>query len=402
MKQNNSNNIQNTPTFNFKNNKKKGKKKKNKRTNQKKITANQRPLNSNYQPIPSKLVNDLSKIAESLSKIVINKDMPKLNIKSSIIGKRMENSSFSNFVKRKFSAKNMSLNQVYYSIWDTQNRVIRICVYNKYLYNSEFPSRYSIVWWPYAVNMANVIYGKTTNRPEPEEEGFVERKFDNVVSNLIFKNDEDTGFSFISDQKPSKCGITGSYRIVSASLQLTNNSSLWNKSGTVTAYKLSDQLAVVPFAMSFEAGNDPYRHGGGYWERIIALTTKNLEQCPVKLTYDYNQPVCIDEYNLNQGNTTFSSPNEYLSNGFRTMTTRDIWLTIPTGGDSNGMNTCYFITQNATDAQAMCLETWQVIEVVPDPELGYGTMGSPVTISTTEREKDVLRKANSIHYSDEF
>jgi len=201
LKANTNNNNNNNNNRNNKRGKKKRKQRNQRVSNfrpfPRKMTANQRPMNNIAQPFPDDLINKINKVLD----IFGNQHNNPIPIKSALY---KQPSNFETMTRAKYSAKNMSLNQVYYSIYDTQNRVIRMTIYNKVNYVSPSENPYKILWWPYAINMANTIYGHTNEEQEQQQ-----KQFTDLVSLLIFRFlNQDRDIDMIPERAPSKCGIT--------------------------------------------------------------------------------------------------------------------------------------------------------------------------------------------------
>lgn len=287
------------------------------------------------------------------------------------------------------TAMEMALKNQFLSYLPTTNRIVNCVVYSKVTYTIPVGGNYAI-WFPYAVNFSNyqgnapiVYYSAAAHRA------------DRISTFLFYTPTAQTLHT--QDTEVGLCSIPGIYRLNCATLKVYNTTSMMQRSGDYTIYKL-DSNNPSP-AMYVQSNPISYNQSSSYKNTIDTLCTGNYLQTAVKNNFSASDKFAkIDEININEGNNIFCATNEYLGNSFINRSSDDSAnFTIINNNNPVGINTKYLIKFSiVTEPQTYVFESWQVLQVVPAPELGLGNIAHVCDLVAT---KNVIEQ---VKYSTPF
>lgn len=251
----------------------------------------------------------------------------------------------------------MALESKFMSIYQTPNRITYMSVYTKFYMDSDTQLNTYIMWFPYCVPFNN--YNNTSVRVDSTSSNTLATAMSNIIKIVTNFNHS---ISTANRIPCGVCGILGMYRLVGATMKITNLTSLMNKSGSYSVYRLTESEGY-PCFYSDNVSPD-YSNSPNYFGEIRALCTKNHDQISIKQTYASNDICHINEFNLTQGNTIFSKADEYIGNSFSSSTD----FAAKWNNNPDGVNIKYLVhIPSTTTANNYMFETWSVIELIPDP-----------------------------------
>jgi hypothetical protein len=252
---------------------------------------------------------------------------------------------------------NMALSSRIISLYPTNNRVVPFTVYSRIQINT-LNYDHNIIWFPYFTNFTEyrhlpITYQVSANVP-----------VDTATNIYGMHKNPNNKYDFNLYQS-TPCGLYGNYRVIGATMKITNTTPLMNKGGTYYVYKMNDNL-IFPLFYNKQGGVD-WSWDNDTAHKVEALINSAKTQIQVKQNFASSDVGYIHEFNTYEGNNIFQTPLEYLGNDFvgpqpgnflywtnAVGNNIKYWITIPSMG-------------NVTNTYV--LETWQVLEIVPDPEL---------------------------------
>lgn len=252
-----------------------------------------------------------------------------------------------------YSAISMYYMSKYYSFYKTTNMIIRLPVYTTFSFvvdpNTD-PA--SFVWYPYFYPYFQPIRVRATN----------ENLAANRLSNFILRLNND-----LYPYDPTAVTIRGNYRLITATMKVSNTTTNSNKGGSYTLYRITrSETSPIFYNDTLGLGNEPpitaIRNMLGY------IYTNE----PCKYLYNANQMALANEYGVIDGNTIFQGFNEYM--GERNPTATAFYVA-SAGSDSGGigdnfnpqgLNVKYIgLIDPTTTAQTYKIECIQIFEVTP-------------------------------------
>lgn len=251
----------------------------------------------------------------------------------------------------------MALNNKLISIFRTSNRVIKTTVYNKF--HITVPGDREFIWYPYAIAFQNYDQG--------QQPIIGNNKVPDSLSNFIgFSSDN---ANILEIYKSSSSGITGTYRLIGATLKIYNTGSIMYKAGDYSIYKLNDNAG---YPLWYSSEQVPDAGTAGDWMAVHqAIIKQDYSQVGVKANFAATDYTYINEYNVNQGNDIFTGTDEYLGNQYEE--NNDPYAKLNNNVIGNNIKYMLKFPLTTSGTQNYTVETWQVVEIVPAPASGLGT-----------------------------
>lgn len=272
----------------------------------------------------------------------------------------------------------MAIHQSYLSLFPSSNKIVYVPVYTKISLQVYTNQTTDLLWFPYAVSFKNFDIDIKMNFLD-------EDYYANAVASLISVNPLSR---LVTTYKMGTCNLAGSYRLVGATLKLYNTSSMLNRGGDYTIYKLNDGGAF-PFAYDDE--HQPTWDMIG--EKFRDYTMQDFQQTTIKNNFSASdKAVYINEYNTNEGNNIFCNNSEYLG---QTYTTQNLMTVFPREENATGNNIKYLLKfQPTTQNQFYTVEVWQLIELVPYPNTNLSNLCYNITHVLNKKAFDELCTTN--------
>jgi hypothetical protein len=247
-----------------------------------------------------------------------------------------------------YSAFDMYTMGKYYSFFKTTNMILRLAIYSTYNLTFNANLTAGFIWYPYAY--PNIPYGTkvSTNK--------------NADTYCDFYWGE-TG-STLNVTSSNLSNIPGMYRLIAASLKLSNITTNSLKGGSYTIFRTTrNEGQPCMYLYSDDFGADD-----GVMQVNAELLTGLYENEPVKYLYNANQIAMCNEFGVIQGNTIFQGSNEYMgSKNYNTYSAKSS----PVGGsidnfNPDGVNVKYIGRFDATTTQqSYKVQVVKVFEVTP-------------------------------------
>lgn len=353
---------------------------------------NRRNLNNNKNNINNKLKNNINnninnKLIKTNSKIdKLSDDLSKLSLslfpKTTNIYRKLKEPRIDKYI----TPMEMGLSHRFTSLFKTGNRIRYVSLYNRFeIDNSMLPGFVAkYMWFPYSVNFQS--YPDLSITVSDAQEG---SRPPDMISPLmrITTNSLTRTIEGMTVYNCASCGLVGNYRLVGATLKITNLSPFNTKAGSYIIYKLNENTAYPPFYAKALVPAKP--NSPKYTEIIGTLANLNHDQVMLKQSFSASDVGYINEYNIYEGNNIFQTPNEYIgadyTNGDEPVAT---W-----SGNPQGNNIKYEIDISPTTTlQSYLIETWQILEIVPDPSLNLDNTTDFQTHIFNEDVLDEIRR----------
>lgn len=272
----------------------------------------------------------------------------------------------------------MAINNEYYSIFPSDLKVIKLSLYN----NVAVPlsDKDMLVWFPYGVGFDKFI-----------SEGYqVANEVVKYYSCLYKLTDVDQKITLIPT---NTCSIPGKYRIIGASLKLTNVTNVTNKGGNVFINRLDDDNAS-PIYFGDSAKTTPFALTTATdWEKTLKelLDTPGVNSS-IKQNVSGTSTVVINEVNNKKGNDIFSSFNEYNSTAYKTGSSAKF---LDVSYDRGlGHNIKYKMQATNLTTQRYLVEMWQILEVAPLQGSTSASLGQDSLKGCSQSIMRIINKSN--------
>lgn len=303
----------------------------------------------------TKINTKIDKLSDKLSKLTLE-----IFPKTTNIYRRLKEPRIDKMV----SPMDMGLSCAFTSIFPTGNRIRYMSLYNRYEINtnSVANNQYnSFIWFPYAVNFQSYPDLAITVSDGTEDGTRQPDTICPLVRTVRLVNATTIQLSMSST---SACGLVGNYRVIGASMKITNTTAFTNKAGSYMVYKLNENTAFPPF---YNAKLQPNATNSPDYTLILQnVVNANHDQVMLKQSFAASDKCLINEYNTYEGNNIFQTPNEYIGSSY-------ISGAEPVAqwdGNPQGCNIKYQLDFPPTPSvNSYILETWQILEIVPDPGL---------------------------------
>jgi hypothetical protein len=265
----------------------------------------------------------------------------------------------------------------YYSFYKTPSLIIRLPVYTTLTITTVINTSTRLMWFPYAYPYINADVYRI---------GINSDVIPNIFSNIMVSGTTSNGFKPVS-----QVDIPGNYRLLCASMKITNITTNTNKGGAYTVYKTTrseGQPVVYNSGIQYETNVPPYTTD-------LALMEQNYDQEPIKYLFNANQTAQVDEYNVIQGNTIFQGDNEYMGARTEPITAYNI---LPIGQkpilfNPQGINVKYVVHIDAiNNVQTYKIQTLAIFEVSPRPGTSISAIAYKVDRTVLP---DVILKAKN-------
>lgn len=338
---------------------------------------NKNNINNNINNKINKTNNKIDKLSDDLSKLSLS-----LFPKTTNIYRKLKEPRIDKYV----TPMEMGLSHRFTSLFKTGNRIRYMSLYNRFeIDNSVIPSFVAkYLWFPYSVNFQS--YPDLSIKVSDGQEGSTSP---NIISPLIriTTNTSTRSVEGMSVYNCSACGLVGNYRLVGATLKITNLSPFNTKAGSYIIYKLNENTAYPAFYANTLVPAKP--NSPNYTNVVGTLANLNHDQVMLKQSFSASDIGYIHEYNIYEGNNIFQTPNEYIGadylDGDEPVAK---WL-----GNPQGNNIKYEIDiPTTTTLQSYLVETWQILEIVPNPSLNLDNTTDFQTHIFNEDVLDEIRR----------
>jgi hypothetical protein len=241
----------------------------------------------------------------------------------------------------------------YYSFYKTTNMIIRIAIYSTYNIVFNANNNCSFIWLPYAYPFLDGRFIITHNDSQHVADSYCD----------FFWSEHASTMNIPSSTRSS---IPGNYRLIAASLKISNITTNSLKGGSYTVYRISKN-DLQPIYYNKDEDVDSYEDVYSIARRMMEF--ENYENEPIKYLYNANQVCQCNEYGVIQGNDIFQDCTEYM--GSRTSLISST-QTGTIGGDvnnfnPNGVNIKYVGKfDGTTTQQSYKIQSIKIFEVTPD------------------------------------
>lgn len=241
----------------------------------------------------------------------------------------------------------------YYSFFKTSNMILRIAIYSTHSFIIPAQAENcGFLWFPYFYPKQNTVAKVRTNNEN--------KLVDNMCNFFLRIGTEITLFT------PTKSDIRGNYRLISASMKVSNTTTNSDKGGSYTIYRITrndGQPVFYNTQLGIHTNEEPI-------DINLSLIGGAYNNETTKYLYNANQSALCNEYGVLDGNTIFQSYYEYMGE-----MTKDAsaFYCLPAGGgktgaefNPHGVNVKYIgqIDPVSKD-QTYKVECVQIFEVTP-------------------------------------
>lgn len=281
--------------------------------------VNQRNAISNY--VNTQQYRSLARKIREITNLVKATSLsgaPKMGVNS----EQRKNTNNPNIAKeirydRLYNAMQMYKMGKYYSFYKTPNMIVRIAIYSCYQFTLDPDVTSGFMWFPYFFPYISIDYKVDTSSLNRSA---------NIACNFITY----TGNSQLY-HPGSTVDTVGNYRLVSASLKISNTTTNSQKGGCFTIYRVCRNEGQPVLACDTVDIN--------YNDRVCAFNTELMatryDNEPTKYLYTANQVALINEYGVIDGNTIFQQCHEYMGMQTSRNTTDSV---LPVGGVPDNFN----------------------------------------------------------------
>jgi hypothetical protein len=258
-----------------------------------------------------------------------------------------------------YTAYDMYRMNKYYPIYKSTLPLIYYPVYNEFTLNVQNTTtagaKIALIWLPYAFPALPDIKVRDNK---------VVQAFASVVS--LYHKGAEYYYTFYPS---SLISITGQQRLITATMKITNVTSMLNKAGTFTAYKFIN-AAMSPIVYHTDLNALDYADRGMPAEIAAGFHAAFEDKSAInpKMLATANQTLTINEFNVVKGLDIFQGTNEYMGNKYLGGTAA---LT-QHYDDFNPIasNITYVVDFLTVDSvQQYKIQTWQIFEISPSNNL---------------------------------
>lgn len=331
--------------------------------------------------------NNISKKLESNNKKIakLSEDISKLSLsmfpKTTNIYRKLKEPRIDKYI----TPMDMGLSQRFTSVFKTGNRIRYMSLYNRFeALNNNGGMMTTFIWFPYSINFQS--YPDLAITVSDGNNGTVQPDVINPLVRIIH-NTILGSVNALYCYDCSSCGLVGNYRIVGCTLKIQNLSPFNTKGGSYVIYKLNENTTYPPFYNK----NNPIINSNApdYTDILYNLVKVNHDQVMLKQSFSATDVGYIHEYNVYEGNNIFQTPQEYIGQDYISgVEPVAMW-----SGNPQGNNIKYQIDIPATStSQSYLIETWQIIEIVPDPGLNLDNITDFQTHVFDDKVIDEIRR----------
>jgi hypothetical protein len=307
--------------------------------------------NSNYN---AKQYRDLNRKIKQITDLVKTTSLtgaPRIGVNSDQ-RKNTNNPNISKEIRydKLYNAMQMYKMGKYYSFYKTPSMIVRLALYSCYQFSLDVDTTGSFLWLPYFFPYISPNFKVDTSGLNMTP---------NVACNFITRSGNSQLYH------PSSIVDTmGSYRLITASLKISNTTTNSQKGGSYTIYRvcrnegqpvLTNSNVEISFNEAVAVTNTE------------VMSTK-YDNEPTKYLYTANQIALINEYGVIEGNTIFQQVHEYMGNRSSESTSNSL---LPLGGfpkdfNPDGVNVKYVAKFEApTTKQSYTAQAFTVFEFIP-------------------------------------
>lgn len=336
-------------------------------------TAN-KPKNQSNQ-LNKKTNDKIDKLTKDISKLSLS-----LFPKTTNIYRKMKEPRIDKVV----TPMEMGLSHQFTSIFKTGNRIRYMSLYNRFEMTNSNTGNTKMLWFPYCVNFQS--YPDLSITVSDGNEGSIQPNVINPIVRIVTNRLTDVA-EVLTVYNCASCGLIGNYRIVGASMKITNLSPFNTKAGSYIIYKLNENTTYPPFYNSVTPPN--LTNSPDYAALLTSLVNLNHDQVMLKQSFSASDVGYIHEYNVYEGNNIFQTPNEYIGVDYISgVEPVALW-----SGNPQGNNIKYQIDiQTTSTTQSYLIECWQIIEIVPDPSLNLDNITDFQTHVFNDEVLDEIRR----------
>jgi hypothetical protein len=320
--------------------------------------------------------------------------------------RRMNNNKLFYLSNPMLAVKEMRL----FSIYSSSERVIHRGYYNYNVLSFEVGNNYTLSWTPNGAGFkrmlddtpAAYLIANTGPVNLGHPDSFTTIMYTTVDNNL----NPQTEINFV---KEAFVDIPGRYRIVGATMKITNITPVVNKCGNVfTASYVGEGatnvyfLSTYPFASTQNYGNSglppmtfTYLKDNNFSNNLFNLSSKNSFSAAEK-------PILLNFINVGPSANNFSNYNEYLqvpynsTHGFGSWSCGCIGPSIIDTGKPNqpqaiGNNVVFNVYfSGMTEPQNFSIETFYNIEIQPIGSSTFNSLAKPSRSKVSDRQERIL------------
>lgn len=349
------------------------------------INRNNFNFNNRNNKMLQNMNNQINKLTNKISKMRIEDNNQKQKAKNKIPNVIKTNKEIR--TDKLLSAKDAMKYMKPYSFYRSVNPILYVKIYNK----ATLPFGYNswLLWFPYYYP---TIYSDTLITTQ---DSIVPA--DAVSSLISFRTDINN--AILNPIVDTITKVTGVFRLVSATLKVTNITPLIDMGGSISAYRdVSNEL----FPLLYTTQEPPDATSEYLGDLRAYLNGRSLETLPTKLVSDFSQSLEIDEFNVSQGNTIMQSTREYIGIDMTADRNQSVYNFFqPKTINPQGTNIKYLlniIPPNVNKPQTLLFERWIIFEVEPDLDSTLGTLADKDNKIATQAVINEAKQFFPIHH----
>lgn len=332
-----------------------------------KFVARRRRNNVNNNKKQKNLNNKINKLSDQISKLSLSMDPKTTNLN------RKKKEPRTDIL---ISPMKMGLSSRFASIFRTSNRIRYTSLYTRWTLSTSQAYSGSLMWFPYSVNFTTF----------PDSSCQVNNNYlCDTLSNMVVVN---AGNMIVVPVSP--LGLVGIYRVIGCTMKITNTNPMVSKEGSYMCYKYLDRKLYPIF---YHRQSPPNKTNcARYYANLLLQAGLNHNQELLKQSYSASDTALIDEYNTYEGNNIFQQPNEYLGVAFISSDEYAADYNFNPTGSPVVYQIEFAPTSGAVNNYL--IETWQILEVVPNVGLGLGNVAEIQTHIFDDKIIQEMREHN--------
>jgi len=276
----------------------------------------------------------------------------------------------------------MALSNEFYSIFPSQSKVIKFSIYANYNILPDNDDK--LMWFPYGIGFRSTMEHLRVH--ETQDSSFT------ITSTRYFNIIHKHGVNMELLPAPLS-EFKGKYRIIGATLKITNTTPLNARGGT---FFIANNLLDNPIpGYSVVERININQDIGGTDTNYDAAFEMDYNNVPVKANFSGIDVVVINEINNKNGNNIFSSSDEFLSSRYNEES--DAMISNLDNSGATGINSKYIVKFSCNDTQSYLLETWTIVELSPDPGTGVQSLAIDSSKGVSKRISNIIDTTNHIY-----
>jgi hypothetical protein len=317
-----------------------------------------------------KIIDKVDKLGDAISKLSLDLNPKVTNLNRSKKEPRIDKLTL---------PMNMGLTSRYVSLVPTPNRIVYCSVYTRVDLITSSANPTSLVFFPYCVNFQNFKNISIASNNGTDIASLCDR-----TTPMILIRGAASVSSLELPAASTQCGLTGNYRLVGATLKITNTSPYVSREGTYMVYRIVDDT----FLPWFYSTAHPPAYFHNRVNDFAKLLNKNYDQVKVKQAFAASDVGLVNEFNVYEGNTNFQSPCEYIGCRYESDSSSTCVAPNPVG-----TNATYLVKIPSTvQENSYLIESWQVLEIIPDPSLNLDNLAQMQSHVVTEEVLKEIRE----------